>query len=638
MPEGREGPHNAGADESKPSLVEPVKSHKEWLRGVIAALDGRAARPLHSARLALHRRFMPSRYRLENRVMRPPQHSRTIAASAPRPLWPPRRVLVSLASLATATVLVRAGLLEPVVGSIVDQAVRNIITLILVFAALVSLLLWFVRESGHAAALKQTVLGGLLGLVVVAAGMLRIERVSGDLVPEFVWRWAPSRDRLLAARPAAAPAAGAPAWDSTPDDFTRFLGPSGDLGLARPTLDADWAARPPRELWRGPIGAGWSGFVTCGDHAVTLEQRGDDEVVACYALATGAPEWAVSVAARHETVLGGVGPRSTATIRDGVVFTTGATGWLHVIDGASGRVLWKKDVVADLGIDAAAGAAAVAWGRAGSPLVTADLVIVPGGGPIGGERKFVSLVAYDRATGERRWTAGDEQISYATPHLATLGGREVIVSVNEARVVGYDPATRDVVWQFAWPGHSNSDASCSQAVVLDERRVFISKGYGIGAAVFELAEMATAPWTLREVWHETGSLKTKFTNVAIHEGHAYGLSDGILECVRLTDGKRMWKAGRYGQGQVLRVGALLLVQAESGEVVLVDAAPAKHTVRGQLAALRGQTWNNICLAGRRLLVRNAEEAACYELPLATADVAAMFGPTADVDPTESRSR
>lgn len=568
--------------------------------------------------------------------MSPPPRSRSIAAATPRPLWPPRRLLVSLASLATAAVLVRAGLLETVVGSIVDQAVRNIITLILAFAGLVSLLLWFVRESGHALWLRQGLLGALLGLVVVAVGTLRIERVSGDLVPEFTWRWAPARDRRLEARPAGGPAAdtapaavpggdsraAAPAWEATADDFPRFLGPAGSCSLEGPALDPDWAARPPRESWRRPIGAGWGGFATCGDHAVTLEQRGEDEIVACYAVGTGTPEWAVSVPARHETVLGGVGPRSTPTIRDGVVYSTGGTGWLHAIDGATGRVLWKKDVLADLGIDPAAHAAAVAWGRAGSPLVTGDAVIVPGGGPRAADPRCASLVAYDRATGERLWTAGDEQISYTTPHLATLGGREAIVSVNEARVVAYDPATRAVVWQFPWPGHSNSDATCSQAVVLDDRRVLITKGYGIGAALFELdGERGAEPWALREVWRETGSLKTKFTNVAIHEGHAFGLSDGILECVRLADGKRAWKGGRYGQGQVLRVGPLLLVQAESGEVVLVEASPARHTVRGRVAALSGQTWNNLCLAGRRLLVRNAEEAACYDLPVAAAGVA-----------------
>ncbi len=559
--------------------------------------------------------------------MRPSPPPRTRAATTPtRPLWPPRRVLVTLASLATATLLVRAGLLEQVVGEIVDQAVRNIITLILCFSGLVSLLLWFVRESGHAPGVKKAVVGGLAAVVLAGLATLRIERVSGDLVPEFTWRWAASRDRQLAGGPAAAaPASTAVGWEATADDFPRFLGPLGACAVEGPALDPDWAARPPRQLWRRPIGAGWSGFVTCGDHAATLEQRGDDEIVSCCSVATGEQEWAVRVAARHETVLGGVGPRSTPTIRDGVVYATGATGWLHAIDGATGRVLWKKNVVADLGIDAATQTNVVTWGRAGSPLITDDLVIVPGGGPRAETPEFVSLVAYDRVSGARRWTAGDEQISYVSPQRAMLGGREAIVTANEARVVAYDPDTRAVVWQFDWPGHSNSDATCSQPIVLDDSRVFISKGYGIGAALFALADsdagQAAGPWTLREVWHETGSLKTKFTNVAIHDGHAYGLSDGILECVRLADGRRMWKGGRYGQGQVLRVGPLLLVQAESGEVVLVDAAPAKHTVRGRFDAIRGQTWNNLCFSGRRLLVRNAEEAACYELPVMTTDVA-----------------
>lgn len=542
--------------------------------------------------------------------------------SETRRLRPPRRVFVTLASLATAVVLVRGGLLEPIVGPIVDQAVRNIITLILVFAGLMSLLVWFLRESDHAKPLKQMVLGGLLGAVVVAAGTLRIERVSGDLVPEFNWRWAPARDRLLE-RPAATGGDAAP-WQATARDFPRFLGPSGTCGIDAPTLDPDWATRPPRLVWKRPIGAGWSGFATCGDHAVTLEQRGDEEVISSYAIPTGSPEWTVAVPARHETILGGVGPRSTPTIRDGVVYATGATGWLHVIDGATGTVIWRKNILDDLGIDPEKHAAAVAWGRAGSPLVTENLVIVPAGGPrrkpAADETEHSSLVAYDRKSGDRRWTAGNEQIAFATPELVTFGGREQVLIVNEAHVAAYDPADGTELWQVNWPGHSNSDASCSQAMPIDDRRFFVSKGYGIGAAVFEidwanLAAPDTLPWTMRPVWQDSKLLKTKFTNVVLHEGHAFGLSDGILECVRLADGARAWKRGRYGQGQVLRVGGLLLVQAESGAVVLVAATPEEPRELARLEAIAGQTWNNPCLAGTRLLVRNAEEAACYEMPV-----------------------
>jgi len=546
------------------------------------------------------------------------------APPASRSLWPPRRVLVSVASLLAATALVRAGLLEALVGSIVDQAVRNIITLILCFAALVSLLLWFLRESGHAAWMKRALGYGLLAAVLLAVATLRVERVSGDLVPELRPRWLPSRDRLLPAETAGREAAGS--WEPTPGDFPRFLGPTGSAAVDGTALDPDWEARPPRLLWRKPIGAGWGGFAVCGDHAVTLEQRGDEEVVSCRSVATGEPAWAVPVRARHETVLGGVGPRSTPTIRDGIVYTTGATGWLHAIEGASGQVRWKKNIVADLGIDAAAHAAAVTWGRAGSPLVTASLVIVPGGGPLlkaGPDgRPAVSLVAYDRETGERRWTAGGEQISYITPESATVAGREVVLAVNESRVVGYDPADGRELWGFEWPGHSNSDASCSQARVLPDGRIFISKGYGIGAAVFAAPPVVgDGRPVFAAGWAQPGMLKTKFTNVAMHEGHAYGLSDGILECVRLEDGDRRWKKGRYGQGQVLRVGDLLVVQAESGEVVLVGCSPEKHVERARLAALDGQTWNNPAVAGDKLLVRNAEEAACYELPLARSEPA-----------------
>ncbi len=552
--------------------------------------------------------------------------------ATPRPLWPPRRVWITLSSLATAAVLVRAGLLEAVVGSIVDQAVRNIITLILAFAGLVSLVLWLLRESGHAPAVKRTVGWGLAGLVLAGLAALRIERVSGDLVPEFRFRWSPSPDRLLPAADSAGRPAGQPVpdstagqdaadWRATPTDFPRFLGPAGGAALEAPRLDPDWQARPPELRWREPIGAGWSGFATCGDHAVTLEQRGDEEVVTCRSIATGRLEWAVPVRARHATILGGVGPRSTPTIDSGTVFTTGGTGWLHAIDGATGKVAWKKNVLADLGIDPLAHDEGIPWGRAGSPLVTGSLVIVPGGSPRRepgpGDPRAVSLVAYDRASGDRRWTAGSEQISYATPELVRVGGREVVLAVNEARVVAYDPADGSEQWAFDWPGHSNSDATCSQARVLADGRIFISKGYGIGAAVFSAAadEAAGGQPAFAAVWRQPGFLKTKFTNVAIHEGHAYGLSDGILECVRLADGSRRWKKGRYGQGQVLRVGELLVVQAEDGVVVLVECQPERHVERGRLAAITGQTWNNPCLAGDRLLVRNAQEAACYTLPV-----------------------
>ena len=111
-------------------------------------------------------------------------------------------------------------------------------------------------------------------------------------------------------------------------------------------------------------------------------------------------------------------------------------------------------------------------------------------------------------------------------------------------------------------------------------------------------------------------LNTKFTSVVIWENHAYGLSDGVLECVDPENGERRWKVGNYGDGQILRVRDLLLVLGEKGQLALVRLDPqTPNAVLGRVQVLSGTTWNNLALYGRDLLVRNATEAACYELAL-----------------------
>ena len=198
-----------------------------------------------------------------------------------------------------------------------------------------------------------------------------------------------------------------------------------------------------------------------------------------------------------------------------------------------------------------------------------------------------------------------------------MGGVRQILIVNEDTVSGHDPASGRVLWERPWgEGRSNANASVSQAVAVPPDRVFLSKGYGIGAALIELTPAASETFDVEEIWSDSRVLRTKFTNVTILDGTVYGLSDGILEAADLATGERRWKGGRYKQGQILRVGELLLVLAESGEVLLVEATPERrNSVLGRFQAIEGQTWNNVALYGPYLLVRNAEEAACYKLPL-----------------------
>ena len=100
--------------------------------------------------------------------------------------------------------------------------------------------------------------------------------------------------------------------------------------------------------------------------------------ISCYDLESGEIRWAHETAIRHETILGGVGPRATPTIDRGIVFSLGPTGNLLSLDGMTGEVLWQKDVLAIVGSTAKQDNTNVAWGRSTSPLVEGDLVIVRG--------------------------------------------------------------------------------------------------------------------------------------------------------------------------------------------------------------------------------------------------------------------
>ncbi|HUG68720.1 MAG TPA: PQQ-binding-like beta-propeller repeat protein [Pirellulaceae bacterium] len=529
------------------------------------------------------------------------------ASRRARPLFPPLWVWIVGALTVAMIILVR-------VRDGGDHAIANILTLLLSFLGCCVFLLWFLFFSGYSRTCRLGSFVALVACIALFFSAFRIEHVSGEMIPKFRARWAPPADALLDTSAEIAAAEDIDLATTSDNDFPQFLGAHRNGTVSHVRLARDWHGSPPRLLWRQPIGAGWSGFVAVNGYAVTMEQRGDEELVTCYEDATGKLLWGHSEANRHATVLGGVGPRSTPTIHEGRVYTLGPSGSLLCLAGATGAVLWQDNLLSRYLVPPGEDVQAVAWGRSNSPLIVDDLVVVPAGGPKDGTH--VSLAAFNRITGELVWEAGDRQVSYASPTLALLGEQRLIVSVNEDNVTGHDVSTGDVLWEINWPGSSSGNASTSQASLLSDGRLLLSKGYGVGAALWQLTPEPNGKITTTELWANSAVLKTKFTNHVIHQGFAYALSDGIVECIEVESGKRQWKKGRYGHGQILLVGDVLLVQAESGEVVMVAATPDKFHEITKFAAIDGKTWNNLCLYGDLLLVRNAEEAACYQLPLA----------------------
>ncbi len=503
-----------------------------------------------------------------------------------------------------------------------DRGSANAFSMMTAVLLAVIWILWFLIASDHPWWLRLAPLLGVVVFAVVFFQLYRFEEVSGNFVPRFVPQSAEKPDRQLAAL-VAAPSAGIDLLTTTADDFPQFLGRGRDAVVDHVTLERDWRSAPPRPLWRQPIGAGWSGFSAVNGYALTMEQRGDRELITCYDLETGEPQWVHEIDGRYESAVAGTGPRVTPTVDEGMVYAQGAAGRLVALDGATGEVVWEKDLLQEFGMTPEQEAADLPYGRSGSPLITGGLVVVPAGGPSDGRR--VSLVAYDKKTGDKVWEGGDEQISCSSPALATVAGVRQILIVNESSASGHDPATGRVLWSHPREGRSNANANVSQAVAVPPNRVFLSKGYAVGAELIELVPKgdgesprrgASVIFDTETLWQNSRVMRTKFTNVALRDGHVYGLSDGILECIELATGERKWKGGRYKHGQILLVDDLLLVLSEAGEMHLVEATPErKNNVLGSFQALEGKTWNTFALYGSRLLVRNGEEAAAYELPL-----------------------
>ncbi len=550
------------------------------------------------------------------------------AASTPPTFWQRfpnwiTSVVVTVCLTLIALVRIFAEQIETVVPFF-DGAVVNLVTLLLSFLTCVTLYIWFCWFSEFNFMIRRIGFALPLAAIVMAVAALRYEGVDGYMVPTFVPQWQPRHKySLVNVSPEQQPAISesgnseAPALKltadlltETADDFPQFLGPQRNNYLPGLQIAADWKANPPREMWRRDIGPGWSGFVVRNGFAVTMEQRGGDEWVSCYRVATGDLIWHHASPARHYNAMGGLGPRSTPTIDGGRVYAQGSTGIVSCLDGATGKRLWKDDLLDRYHLTQAEGEQSVMWGRSGSPLIVGNLVVVPAGGK---DSDLQALIAFDKESGQVAWEAGDEQISYASPVLATLGGVEQIISVNEKSLAGYDAKSGKELWKHKWPGNSNADANVSQAFPLASDRIFLSKGYGAGSVLLQLKNESET-FSVTPVWESRRVLKTKYTNVTIIKDHAYGLSDGILECVDLETGKSRWKGGRYGHGQVLGVGDQVLVLGEDGDLMLVAANPEKFQEQGKIEALPGKTWNNLCISGKRLLLRNGTQAVCYELP------------------------
>ena len=381
--------------------------------------------------------------------------------------------------------------------------------------------------------------------------------------------------------------------------WTEFRGPQRDGHYRQQPIRTDWPKAGLKPLWKQPVGGGYASFVVSGGRAFSIEQRGRQEVAAAYDLETGRELWTNSWEALFQEPMGGDGPRATPTWHDGRLFVLGAAGELRALDAAAGRMLWRTNILDD------AGASNIQWGMSAAPLVVGTTVVVLPGGPKGN-----SIVAYDIATGKRAWGALDDRASYSSPMLVTLDGVPQVLTFTATRLVALSPNGNELLWEFPWT--TQYEVNASQPLVVGANRVFVSTGYGTGAALLELSRGADRKFAVREVWR-TNRMKNQFSSSVLHDGFIYGLDESILACLDATTGELKWKGGRYGYGQIMLASGHLIVLTEQGELALVRADPGSHQELARFPVIDGKTWNHPAISDGLLLIRNLNEMAALDL-------------------------
>jgi outer membrane protein assembly factor BamB len=392
-----------------------------------------------------------------------------------------------------------------------------------------------------------------------------------------------------------------------PNDWPGYRGSNRD-GVAGPVETAfDGRITRPRRLWRHPSSGGLSGAAATGDFCVIHELRGNDEVVACLELRTGKEAWSHAYSGTFSEEWGGAGPRATPAIAGGKVYALGSLGGLRCLDGATGKLLWKRDIR-----DGAEHGSTPLFGMVPSPLVAGGRVIVAAGG------KGKLLRAYDATSGEPVWSQGDGEASYSSPAFAMLAGAPQILLFHAEGLSGHRASDGAPLWRVPWVSNPPERNNVCQPVPIpatkpgDADGIFLASGYGVGCAFLELRREGEkfAP-VMR--WRNR-NLRAKFSSVVRRGDLVFGFDEQFLVAVDWRTGKRAWRGpGRYGFGQLALAGDLLLVQSEGGEILLGEASTTTFAPTLRFAGLDERIWTPPCLAGNLLVMKNERTTVCYDL-------------------------
>ncbi len=374
-------------------------------------------------------------------------------------------------------------------------------------------------------------------------------------------------------------------------NWPQWRGPQRD-GVSREAgLIKKWSENGPTEIWRRPIGTGYSGVVVSDGSLFTLEQKQGESLLALNA-ETGEEKWSLSLSRGFSSGQGD-GPRGTPAVDGNLIFAVGGGGVLAAADRTSGVLMWKHHLGRELG------GTKPYWGFSTSPLVEGEIVFVEPGGGKG------SLAGFRKNDGHLLWRSQGDPVGYSSPLAVPFEGTRQILFFTARHLLSLNRDGR-LLWKLPWT--TSYDVNAATPVWIPPNRIFISSNYDVGGAVYEMHSLGPP----RLVWGNR-QMRNHFNSSIYLSGYLYGFDNATLKCIDAADGSMKWRARGLGKGSLIAADSLLIILGERGQLVLAEATPEAYRELSRAQVLSGKCWTSPTLAHGKLYLRNQTEILCIEM-------------------------
>ncbi|MBC7805677.1 MAG: PQQ-like beta-propeller repeat protein [Akkermansiaceae bacterium] len=388
------------------------------------------------------------------------------------------------------------------------------------------------------------------------------------------------------------------------DDWTQWRGP-GRTGVSREVgMLKTWPEGGPKLLWSAKdLGEGHSAPSVAKGRIFGMGVRGEKETVWALDEKTGKEVWSTPIAGTItlEGRQGGYGSRATPTVDGTYVYSLGVGGELVCLESATGKLVWKKNLVSDFG------GAVPRWGYSESPLVDGENVIATPGG------STATMVALNKKTGAVAWKSADPQgstVAYSSAIAADVSGQRQYIQFLTGGVVGLRATDGKQAWHFAAPA-SRGGINCSTPI-FDKGYVFAAAAYGHGGGLAQLTTDAGL-MAVKEVYF-TKQMQNHHGGMVLVGDYLYGFDNSTLTCLEFKTGKVMWAERSVGKGSVMAADGLLYCRSERGPVALVEANPKEYVEKArfeQPERSNEPSWAYPVISDGKLYLRDQGVLLCY---------------------------